>query len=288
VVHLNGYAHAALPWRAPVLVVAHSCVLSWWHACRDSEPSATYCGYYREAVTRGLQAADMVVAPSQAMLDALAEHYGRLKETRVIFNGRDPAQYLPAEKEPFVLSAGRLWDEAKNVLSLEWVAPGLGWPFYVAGDNTDPNGDMVHTGNLRPLGRLTSSELAGWYGRAAIYALPARYEPFGLSALEAGLSGCALVLGDIRSLREIWGDAALFVPPNDFGALHNALESLIQDDNLRRTMGATARSRALRYTPERMATAYLDVYRQLCGQRPARARAPEAPRTDVPTSTARF
>ena len=28
VVHLNGYAHAALPFRAPVVVVAHSCVCS--------------------------------------------------------------------------------------------------------------------------------------------------------------------------------------------------------------------------------------------------------------------
>ena len=41
--------------------------------------------------------------------------------------------------------------------------------------------------------------------RASIYALPARYEPFGLSILEAALSGAALVLGDIPSLREVWG-----------------------------------------------------------------------------------
>jgi len=33
-VHLNGYAHAALPWSAPKLVVAHSCVLSWWSAVK--------------------------------------------------------------------------------------------------------------------------------------------------------------------------------------------------------------------------------------------------------------
>ncbi|HLM75082.1 MAG TPA: glycosyltransferase family 4 protein, partial [Polyangiaceae bacterium] len=30
VVHLNGYCHGALPFRAPVVVVGHSCVLSWW------------------------------------------------------------------------------------------------------------------------------------------------------------------------------------------------------------------------------------------------------------------
>src|SRR5687768_8980397 len=35
-VHLNGYCHAALPFSAPVLVAAHSCVPSWWRACRGT------------------------------------------------------------------------------------------------------------------------------------------------------------------------------------------------------------------------------------------------------------
>jgi glycogen synthase len=47
-VHLNGYAHAALPWQAPVVVVAHSCVLSWWRrrapSCAPSKaPMAPDC-----------------------------------------------------------------------------------------------------------------------------------------------------------------------------------------------------------------------------------------------------
>ena len=65
------------------------------------------------------------------------------------------------------------------------------------------------------LGRLPAQLISGWYERAAIYALPARYEPFGLSVLEAASQGCALVLGDIASLRENWDDAAVFVPPDD-------------------------------------------------------------------------
>ena len=60
-----------------------------------------------------------------------------------------------------------------------------------------------------------------WLRRATIFALPARYEPFGLSALEAGLAGCALVLGDIP-MREVWHDAAMFVPPEQPAALENA------------------------------------------------------------------
>ena len=46
-VHLNGYAHAALPWRVPVVVVAHSCVLSWWQAVFGEAAPARYAEYRR-------------------------------------------------------------------------------------------------------------------------------------------------------------------------------------------------------------------------------------------------
>jgi hypothetical protein len=45
---------------------------------------------------------------------------------------------------------------------------------------------------VTPLGELTRRQLAREMGCAAIFAAPARYEPFGLAALEAALSGCAL------------------------------------------------------------------------------------------------
>src|SRR3954462_9223329 len=38
-IHLNGYAYGSLPWKAPVLMVAHSDVFSWWHAVKSEEPS---------------------------------------------------------------------------------------------------------------------------------------------------------------------------------------------------------------------------------------------------------
>src|SRR5215217_4716379 len=74
-VHLNGYSHAVLPWNAPVLVVAHSCVLSWWRAVKNERAPRRY-DEYRARVTTGLAAADSVVTPSIAMRDAVAVHYG--------------------------------------------------------------------------------------------------------------------------------------------------------------------------------------------------------------------
>jgi glycosyltransferase involved in cell wall biosynthesis len=107
---------------------------------------------------------------------------------------------------------------------------------------------------------------------AAIYALPARYEPFGLSVLEAALSGCALVLGDIPSLRELWGDAALFVDPDDHDTLATTITWLTEDAPMRRALSARARHVALRFTPARMATGYLEVYERAASAHALRTR----------------
>src|SRR5438045_5668342 len=88
VIHLSGYTHADLPWPSPTLVVAPSCVFSWWEAVRRETPPAEWERYKRE-VTSGLRAAHLVVAPSAAMLGAVERHYGRVDESRVIANGRD-------------------------------------------------------------------------------------------------------------------------------------------------------------------------------------------------------
>jgi glycogen synthase len=265
-VHLNGYAHGSLPWSAPVMVVAHSCVLSWWQAVKR-EPAPSTWDRYRQAVADGLHDADLVVAPSRAMLDAVGHHYGPLRRARAIYNARDPGPYRRAtrtcRKERIVLAAGRLWDEAKNIAALDAIAARLRWPVYVAGDERHPNGAEAHLGRVRPLGKLPPEQLAQWLGRASIYALPARYEPFGLSALEAAFAGCALVLGDIPSLREVWGDAAVYIPPDDREALAVAINDLIADPRYRADMAARAGERAERYTPERMASEYVNAYREL-------------------------
>ena len=262
VVHLNGYAHAALPFDAPVLVVAHSDVLTWWQAVHGrSAPSAW--NRYRDMVAAGLHAADLVVAPTGAMLRDLEEVYGTLPHTRVIPNGRRDENLAPGAKAPMVLSSGRLWDEAKNIVALCRVAPGLRWPICVAGSDREPGGRRTSMNGVRVLGELEPDALCEWLARAAIFAHPAKYEPFGLAVLEAALCGCALVVGDIPSLRELWGDAAVYVRTDDDESLRSALDMLIDQPALRRELGASARKRARRYTSQAMAAHYLLAYEAL-------------------------
>jgi glycogen(starch) synthase len=273
-VHLNQFAFGALPFKAPTLLVAHSCVLSWWRAVHG-EAAPPSCDRYRRAVTRGLAGATLVGAPTRAMLATLQANYGYGRAGVVLPNARSRHDYAPAAKEPVILSAGRLWDAAKNLAALEAVAPTLSWPVCVAGSTSQPTGGVRQTRSVCALGDLVPAALAAEMSRASIYALPARYEPFGQTALEAALSGCALVLGDVPSLREVWGPAALYVPPDDHAALHAALTMLIDDELLRRRMATKAHTRALQFTPSRMVDAYLSAYAGMVG--PAAATRPAAP-----------
>jgi glycogen synthase len=265
VVHLNGYCHGALLWPAPALVVGHSCVFSWFEAVRREPPPPVW-REYRRRVARGLAAADLVTAPSGAMLAALEKHYGAFAAALPIYNGRAATAFRPGGKEGFVFTVGRLWDEAKNASVLTRVAPKISWPLYAAGDSAGPYGASPLEG-VEALGQLDQPALAGLLGRASIFVSPARYEPFGYAPLEAALAGCALVLGDIPSLREVWGDAALFVASDDDGAIAAALNRLIADAAERRTLAARARARAAAYTPQRMAEQYVSLYERLLAAR---------------------
>ena len=266
VIHLNDYAHGgrALGGR-PRLMVLHSDVFSWhWRVLGHQPDPQRWLGYACAALS-GLRAASLVVAPTAAALADSRRYLNHSRQGVTVWNAVDAAgeDEPRGGREAFVLCAGRLWDEAKNVRALATAADGLRWPVRVAGRATGPDGGTASFPNVELLGPLPHGELMRLMSRAAIYALPAKYEPFGLSAVEAGLRGCALVLGDIPSLREVWADAALFVPPDDAAALRATLLRLVGDDGERRHLSRLARARAATYTPAAQARRYVELYESL-------------------------
>lgn len=259
-IHLNNYVHGALDWKAPVLIVGHSCVLSWWKSVKKEE-APSHWNTYAAKVKEGLQKADYVIGVTQQMLHCLQQYYGPFSFSKVIYNSREKNGFRPSLKEPLIFSMGRLWDEAKNIQALGTISDQLDWPVYVAGED---NGQLqTHWKNLTFLGKLGAEEVVGWLGRTSIYVMPARYEPFGLSILEAALSGCALVLGDIPSLREVWGDAALYADPDDRDTLKTQLQHLIHHPAMRQEMADRAMRRTAQFSLESMGQQYMVAYQQL-------------------------
>jgi glycogen synthase len=259
VVHLNAYGHAGLDWRAPVVVAAHSCVFSWWEAVHGVAPPPAWTRY-RRWVRDGLTAADAVVAPSRAMLDALPRHYGHVSAPGTVIPNGSAVPLAPPSvvKRPFALAAGRLWDAGKNLALLAGASLGLPpGSVRVAGEGADG----AETGGLEMLGALSARSLTCQRREAAVFAAPARYEPFGLAVLEAARDRCALVLGEIPSLRELWGSEALYISPDDPEQLTATLRTLLDDLPAAAELGQRAQRRAQsNYTRPAMADAYRHLY----------------------------
>ena len=274
VIHLNHFCHGSLPWNAPVMISSHGCVLSWWQAVHGDKVPHSWNRYQAE-VSAGLRGANIVVAPTCAMLDMLMRLYApipRLQQFqngscfpdfRKVSRGCDASRFRPMMKREYVLSIGCPGDKALNLELLDTVAQDLPWPMVLVGKGPLADVRCSALPHMNALHAPDAHEMASKLGQAAVFAFPARYDPFGLTTLEAALAGCALVLGDIPCLRETWGDAALFAPADDKEAFAAVLHGIIDDAGLRREMAARARECALEMTPEQMAQGITNCYQDL-------------------------
>lgn len=260
---LAGLAH----WPCPVLAAAHSCVATWWGAVERDQPLPEPLAWQEVLTREGLLAARAAVAPSAAFADALRLRHRLPVAPMVVHNGRfpcpaaDAALPLPqagASRGKFVLGCGRLWDRGKNFALLDALAPLIGLPVELYGACEGPNGERFAPGFARAHGQVGSDVLAARMAERPLFAAPSLYEPFGLAVLEAAMAGCALVLADIPTFRELWDGAALFADPRDADAWLRAFAVARRDHA---ALGERAMARAARYGVDAMADALDGVLR---------------------------
>ena len=280
VLHFNQFCYGNLPVNVPRLIMAHGDLITWTQSVEGYTPRPTgWLKWYRTIVNRGIAAADAVVAPSRWMLDMLRQSYTSPQHEQVIYPGRNPIFFNPYEsKDDSVLTVGRLIDAGKQVFLLTQQVHPVS-VCIVGAEHTVPvpripiRADVkVSTDQMCVAirGAQTEAQLRTLYSRAAIFAATARYEPLGISALEAAFSRCAIVANDIPSFREVWGDAALYFRTNNAQSLAESIRKLNADREMCRTYATRAYNRARdRFTTKRMIDEYLQLYRSLVSVRSA-------------------
>jgi glycosyltransferase involved in cell wall biosynthesis len=192
---------------------------------------------------------------------------------RTIPNGIPDRGALPARDEdaPFAIGfVGRLVPQKGVDVLLQALARTPSCELVVIGDGPER---AALAALAVELGLADRVRFAGWQGEprdllASVDALvqPSRFEGMPLAIVEAMLAGLAVVASDVGSVVElIGGGAGVLVPPSDPAALARALAD-VRDPAYRRRLGAQARARALeRYTVERMAGRYADLYAEMVG-----------------------
>ncbi|WP_186417326.1 glycosyltransferase family 4 protein [Bosea sp. CS1GBMeth4] len=263
-VHLNTPALAIASFESAVVSVVHSCLASWWAAVKGGPLPADF-RWRTQVMAQGIAASDTLVCPSSALATEIERIYGR--RPAVVHNGRAPAELPPHGARPhFALTAGRLWDEAKDIATLDAAAGFTELPVLAAGPTTGPNGSRIELRRLQGLGPVGPSDVRALLARRPIFVATALYEPFGLAVLEAAQAGCALVLSEIPTFRELWDGAAVFVPARNAEAFGRALTQLAAAPERRAILGAAAKERARRYAVEAMAAQMLEIYAAAAGR----------------------
>lgn len=221
----------------------------------------------RLTVTQALRRADVVIAVSNFTAERVQSRFGREAVVIPLAAGPDMRPPSPADVDavrsrfglspPFVLHVGTV-EPRKDVATLGAACQAAAVPLVLAGATPDP---ALVPRQARCLGYVRRADLAALYGSATVVAYPSRYEGFGLPPLEAMACAAPVVASGVASLPEVLGPGAEIVPPGDVGRLTRALRELLADPERRRTLAATGRQVAGRFSWAATATATVDVYR---------------------------
>jgi glycosyltransferase involved in cell wall biosynthesis len=255
--HANQFCFGAAQLGIPTVLTAHSDVLSWARCCRGAEPEdSEWLARYCALVRNGLDAADLVTAPTAWMMRALGEGFRLPSEQLVIPNGRSIAVQAPGERRLQAVTAGRIWDEAKDVALLGMARSPM--PLVVAGEQECDGARAGVLNGVEWRGVLSERETLQLFAHSAVYVCTSRYEPFGLAPLEAALCGCAVVAREIASLREVWENAALYF--RDAGELSAVLKRLYEDPEFLSEYQHRSAERARIFSREQMVRGYRKMY----------------------------
>ena len=280
VLQLGQFCFGDLGMDVPRVILAHgdpgTRALALQPRARVSSGSMRW---YLERAKHGAAAADAVVATTDWMLRAVEDCHAAPRRSIAVGPGRNAMFYNSrAEKEDLVLSVGRLRDAAQQLGLLTAVAQPLPVCIVDHGAMTPVRKNPIRTDVRTNIGRAavairgpqSEGQLRSLYSRASIYAATSCYEPLGLAGVEAALSRCAIVANDVPSLREMWGEAAVYFATNDAESLHRTLRRLHDDPQLRAGYAERAYLRARScFTSKQMTDKYLALYGSLASDAPS-------------------
>ena len=224
-------------------------------------------GWVFEIEKEGMNQADVVVAVSAYTAEICEQMYGIDRgKVAVVHNGVTGGGERSPGREALVVFVGRLARQkgpemfGRIATVVRERFPGV--RFVVAGD-----------GELRESLAGAPVEMAGFLGRreirellsrAKVFCMPSLSEPFGIAALEAALSGVAVVVSKQSGVREVLGSARLVDAGDEAGWIEQVCK-LLGDEEERRRVAEAVRAEAERCSWEAAAAKMLGVYRGWLG-----------------------
>ena len=235
---------------------------------------ARFTSQAREAAARS----DLIIAVSEftaSQVNGLLD-VPRTK-IRVIHHGVDMPSEAPAlsARERLILFVGAI-QKRKNIVRLvkAFEATDPGWRLALAGSNGYGADEAMaavagspRRNDIQITGFLAADQLQQLWQRAAIFAFPSLDEGFGIPVLEAMAHGVPVLVSGGSALREVAGDAAVFVDPQSVDSIADTLVRLSRDEALREELRQRGLSRARLFSWEQAVSRTWTAYGELLDER---------------------
>jgi glycosyltransferase involved in cell wall biosynthesis len=272
-----GHAHFILPdgllaWQAkrysglPYVITAHGSDVPGYNPHRLRAAHQMVRPVWK-AVVHG---ASRVICPSEILEQLVQAQRPAPLKTVVIPNGLQVGSYSPRQLSPRVLMVTRML-ERKGV---QYVLEALAGTTVAAEVNIVGDGPYLPELRRRAEALRSPAKFWGWldnrspelrdiYQSSGIFVLPSEAENFPIVLLEAMAAGLAIVTTAGTGCAEVVGDAGLLVPVRDSRAIGRALRRLVENDDLRQSLGAAARKRIEdNFTWRAVARRYVEEYQR--------------------------
>ena len=278
------HAHSALPCghaasllsrelKIPFVVTVHG--LDAFSTRQVEGYPGKWCARVSQSVYRS---AGSVICVSEKVRDQVIEGAAAPVNTTVLYNGVDPQMFSPPDSDPdtpVILSVGNLIPVKGHELLLRAFAaiqnqfPGLF--LEIIGDGPEQArlqqlaNQQGMAGKVHFRGRQSRQQVVDAMRRAAVFALPSRYEGLGCVYLEAMSTGKPVIACLGQGIDEVieQGVNGYLIKPDDLPQLIDTLARLLQQPELRRKIGDAARRTILqRYTLGEQASRLYRLYRE--------------------------
>jgi glycosyltransferase involved in cell wall biosynthesis len=120
--------------------------------------------------------------------------------------------------------------------------------------------------NIILTGIISDEELDCLYRYSKVVVFPSLYEGFGLPILEAMACGVPVITSNLSSMAEVVGDAALLVNPYSIDEIAQALQKVLNDRILRKSLIEKGFKRVEQFSWKKAAEKTLEVYKAVCQQ----------------------
>lgn len=263
--------------RAAALVTIHDLTFD-----RHPEMSTRDTLEYPDLIRRALRRGAWVHTESQFVAQEITDHYGvdpaRLAVIPLGVSEPPPAdpvrgheiagteRYLlslgtvePRKDLPLLVSAFDALAATHPDLRLVIAGPD-GWGAEALAERIS---ESPHRDRIVRLGWVSDHDRSALLRGACLLAYPSVYEGFGFPPLEAMTVGTPVVTTSVGALPEVVGDAALMVPPGDADALAEAIETVLDDDDLREVLINKGLERAADYPWSSCAAGLARLYHQV-------------------------